>query len=61
MASDRALTDFSRPTKRGATIWGKTTISLKGNSGSSNLESPDSSSLKNFGIFTMAMRSLLFG
>ena len=27
----RALSDFSRPTKSGTTIWGKTTMSLSGN------------------------------
>jgi hypothetical protein len=42
-------------------MWGKTTISLRGKSGRSNLEESGSSSLKNFGIFTMIMTSLLLG
>jgi hypothetical protein len=34
IALDRELTDLARPTKRGTTIWGKTTTSLSGRSGS---------------------------
>jgi hypothetical protein len=33
MASARALMDFSRPTKRGTTMWGKTMMSRRGSRG----------------------------
>ncbi len=53
IASVRALTERVRPTKSGATMWGKTTMSRKGRSGSTRRLGWGSPSLKNFGIVTM--------
>src|SRR3989338_2284653 len=36
IASSRAAMDFSRPTKRGTTMWGKTIMSLRGRRGTRN-------------------------
>ena len=54
MASASALTDLVRPTKSGATIWGRTTRSLKGKRGNNIFLSISPSSLKNLGILTMS-------
>jgi hypothetical protein len=59
MASESALTDFSRPTKRGATMWGNTTMSLSGRRGKVGLGGCGSSPLKNFGIVTIVINYLL--
>jgi hypothetical protein len=53
MASVRALTDLARPTNKGATIKGNTTMSRRGSKGSTSRFGLGSPSLKNFGMFTM--------
>jgi hypothetical protein len=53
MALDKALTDLERPTNRGTTIWGKTTTSLSGRSGSESLCSESFIGSFNFVILNM--------
>jgi hypothetical protein len=59
IALARALTDFERPTKSGATMCGKTTMSLNGNNGRTSVGTWASFSLKNLGKLIMAL-SLIF-
>jgi hypothetical protein len=55
MALESALTDLLRPTKSGATMCGKTTMSLSGSRGSTSGAVPPSWFLKNFGILTIVL------
>jgi hypothetical protein len=50
-----------RPTKSGATMWGKTTRSLNGKSGKSIFDSSGSSSFKSFGILAIIICLLFNG